>query len=257
MGFFNKKPFQGPRFFVPKTGALTWSGCSVRIRLWPRLPCDCHCLLSLVPMYGTSAGRSVSRCSSLDPASTSYTSASGSIGLGVHTGQGSLPPRVAMSAGPIQPRVVGLVRGLRLKNLVGPSLVKVSLHTTCNIEGVKQHDPSVLHDTDEAVEGEVGADSSERTPYDEVEKLRLRGRGGSSPSIATSSDASSCTDAWGDMGKKGCGVRNVVRGGPTWYGVAAAAYIEGVRSTLLAVVGCTADHSASVPGVGLLALLEA
>ena len=82
-----------------------------------------------------------------------------------------------------------------------------------------QCDPSVLHDAVEAVEGEAGLDPSERPPCDEVEKLRLRGRGGggSSPSIATSSsDASSCTDVWGDRGEKGWGVRNVVRVGPVW-----------------------------------------
>ena len=179
-----------------RLGASTWSACSVRIRLWPRLPRNCHWLLSLVPMYGASAGRSVSRCSSLDPASTSYTGASGSIGLGVHTGHGSLPPRVATSGGPIWPHVVRLVHGLGLKIPMGSGLVKVGLHTTCNIQGVKQRDPPVLHDTVEAVEREVGADSSEQTSCDEVEKLRLRVRGGSSPSIATSSsDASTCMDA--------------------------------------------------------------
>ena len=58
------------------------------------------------------------------------------------------------------------------------------------------------HDTVEAVEGEVGADTFEQPSYDEAEKARLRGDKGSSPSIATnSSDASSCTDAWGDIGE--------------------------------------------------------
>ena len=139
------------------------------------------------------------------------------LGLCVHTGEGSLPPCVANLAGPIRPQLVGLVWGLRLKNPVGSGLVKVSLHTTCNIQGVKQRDPSVLHDTVEGVEGEAGAESSERAPCDEDEKFSLRGRGGSLPSIATSSsDASSCTDAWGDIGENGWGVRNVVRVGPTW-----------------------------------------
>ena len=72
----------------------------------------------------------------------------------------------------------------------------------------------------EAVEGEAGADPSERASCDESEKFRLRGVRGDSPSIATSSnDASSWMDAWGDSGEFGCGVRNVVRTGPTWWGV--------------------------------------
>ena len=59
------------------------SGCRVRIRLWPRLPRDCHRLLSIVPMYGASAERSASWCSSLDPASASYTFSSGRGGGGI------------------------------------------------------------------------------------------------------------------------------------------------------------------------------
>ena len=114
--------------------------------------------------------------------------------------------------------MVGLGRGLRLKNPVGSGSVKTSKHTTYNTQGLKQRNPSVLHDTVEAVEGEAGAESSapERAPCDGVEKLRLRGGGGSSPSIATSSsDTSSCTDALGDIGENGWGVRNVVCAGPT------------------------------------------
>ena len=87
--------------FSTPCGASIWSGCSVRIRPWPRLPRDSDRLLSFVPMFGASAERSVSSCSSLDPASTIYTGAPGSTGLCVHTGQGSLPPHVATSAGPI------------------------------------------------------------------------------------------------------------------------------------------------------------
>ena len=82
---------------------------------------------------------------------------------------------------------------------VGP--IKVSAHTTFNIQGVWQRDPSVLHDSMDAVEGEAGADPSERASCDESEKFRLRGLRGCSPSIATSSnDASSRTDAWGTEG---------------------------------------------------------
>ena len=72
----------------------------------------------------------------------------------------------------------------------------------------------------EAVEGEAGADPSKRASCDESKKFRLRGWRGDSPCIATSSnDASSWMDAWGDNGEFGCGVRNVVRTGPTWWGV--------------------------------------
>ena len=134
-----------------------------------------------------------------------------------------------MSAGPIQPHVVGLGWGLGLKTPVGSGLVKVSKHTTFNTQRVKQRNPSVLHDTVEAVEGEAGAELSERAPCDEVKKLRLWGEGGSSPSIATSSsDASSCTDAWGDIGENGWGVRNVVHAGLTCCGVAICLHGVGV-----------------------------
>ena len=68
----------------------------------------------------------------------------------------------------------------------------------------------------EAVEGEAGADPSERVSRDESQKFRLRGVRGDPPSIATSSnDVSSWMDAWGDRGEFGCGIRNVVRTGPT------------------------------------------
>ena len=36
-------------------GGLYWSGCNVRIRLWPRLPHGFHHPLSMVPMFGASA----------------------------------------------------------------------------------------------------------------------------------------------------------------------------------------------------------
>ena len=85
-------------------------------------------------------------------------------------------------------------------------------HPIHNIQGVKQCDPSVLHDTVEAVE-RVRAGVSERDPCDDAWKWRAcRGKGGASPSIATSSnDASDCKDTCGDRGDRGCGVRNVVR----------------------------------------------
>ena len=105
-----------------------------------------------------------------------------------------------MFGGPIWPHLVGLRRGLRLKNPLGSGSVKDGQrHTTYNIQGVKQRDSSVLHDTVDAAEGGAGPESSERAYFDEAEKARRRGERGSSPSIATSSsDASNCTDANGD-----------------------------------------------------------
>ena len=58
---------------------------------------------------------------------------------------------------------------------MGIGLTKVSARSTHNIQGVWQRDPSVLHDSVEAVEGEAGADPSERVSCDESEKFRLRG----------------------------------------------------------------------------------
>ena len=79
---------------------------------------------------------------------------------------------------------------------MGTDLVKVSARITHNIQGVWQCNPSALHDSVEAVEGEAGVDPSERVACDESEKFRLRGVRGDSPSIATSSnDASSWADA--------------------------------------------------------------
>ena len=57
--------------------------------------------------------------------------------------------------------------GLRLNYPVGTGLVKVSAHITHNIQGIWQRDPCVLHDNVEAVEGEAGADPSERASCDE------------------------------------------------------------------------------------------
>ena len=101
---------------------------------------------------------------------------SGLYWLGVHAGQGSLPPRAAIVAGPIWPHLVGHCGGLRLKNPVGTGPVKVNAHTTHNIQGVWQRDPSVLHDSIEAMEGQACADPSERASCDESEKFRLRSR---------------------------------------------------------------------------------
>ena len=116
-------------------GGSIWSGCSVRIRLWPRLPRDCHRLLSILPTCGASVECPANWCSSLDPTSAGHFSCPGSTGLGVHAGQGSLPPRAATVAGPIWPHLVGHCGGLRLKNPVGTGPVKVSAHTTHNISG--------------------------------------------------------------------------------------------------------------------------
>ena len=116
-------------------GASMWSGCSVRIRLWPRLPRNCHRLLSILPTRGASVECPANWCSSLDPTSAGHFSCPGFSGLGVHAGQGSLPPRAAIVAGPIWPHLVGRCGGLRLKNPVGTGPVKVSAHTTHNIQG--------------------------------------------------------------------------------------------------------------------------
>ena len=65
-------------------GASIWSGCSVRIRLWPRLPRDCHRLLSILPTRGASVECPANWCSSPNPTSAGHISCSGSTGLGVH-----------------------------------------------------------------------------------------------------------------------------------------------------------------------------
>ena len=52
---------------------LQWSGCSVRIRLWPRLAQGCRRPLSIVPMYGASTVRFVITNSTLVPASACCT----------------------------------------------------------------------------------------------------------------------------------------------------------------------------------------
>ena len=66
-------------------------------------------------------------------------------------------------------------------------------------------------DTVEAVEGEAGADTSEWASCDELQKARLRGDRGSSPSIATSSsDASRCTDGGTEGGVRVGGAEKCV-----------------------------------------------
>ena len=60
-----------------RRGASIWSGCSVRIRLWPRLPRDCHRLLSILPSRGASVECPANWCSSLDPTSAGHVSTGG------------------------------------------------------------------------------------------------------------------------------------------------------------------------------------
>ena len=84
--------------------------------------------------------------------------------------------------------------------------MKVSYHTTYNIQGVKQHNPSMLHDTVEAVEGGSGVDEAEWVSCDEALKSKLYQGEGALLSISTSSNnASSCRDA--------CNVRGECRRG--------------------------------------------
>ena len=77
--------------------ASTWSGCSVRIRLWPRLPHGCHRFLPIMPVSGASTVRQLIICSSLDPASAGQGSGrgdwgKGGLGGGVGGGSGLLRP---------------------------------------------------------------------------------------------------------------------------------------------------------------------
>ena len=136
------------------------------------------------PLYGAISVRRVISGSFLVPVASRCTRLLDSTGLCVNAGQRSFPPRVAVIAGPTRPHQVGLRRGLRFKNPVGTGAVKVSHIPTYNIQGVKQHDPSVLHDTVEAVEGESGAGDAERDPCDDASKssacrgVGIRGGGG-------------------------------------------------------------------------------
>ena len=106
---------------------------------------------------------------------------------------------VLLSLAPLGHTRLGYLRGRRLKHPVGTGLVKVKGPATFNIQhsGVRQRDPSVLHNTIEAVEGKSGTDATERVSCEESSKSRLSwGDGAASPSIATSSNhASNCRDA--------------------------------------------------------------
>ena len=82
---------------------LKWSGCSVRIWLWLRLPHSCHRHLSNLPMFGGASARGLFSSSFLVPVSARCIRFLGSTGLGVHPGQWSLPSRGAAVAGPIRP----------------------------------------------------------------------------------------------------------------------------------------------------------
>ena len=116
---------------------------------------------------------------------------------------------------------------------------------------MKQRNPSVLHDTVEALEGECGTGVAKRDPCDDASKSRAcQGEGGALPSIATSSNnGSSCRDACGDMGDRGWGVRNVVCAVPILYGVVDAPHVAGVRPALLVPLGSTANHRGVTAGV--------
>ena len=100
-------------------------------------------------------------------------------------------------------------------------------------------------------------DPFERASCGESEKFRLRGLRGHSPSIATNSnDASSCMDSWGDSGEFGCGVRNVVRTGPTWCGVGCRPPVASVRSVPMAPGGFAPGQGMLEPGVCSRGLLR-
>ena len=84
-------------------GGLKWSGCSVRIWLWLRMPHSCHRHLSNLPMFGGASARGLFSSSYLVPVSARCIRFLGSTGLCVHPGQRSLPSRGAAVAGPIRP----------------------------------------------------------------------------------------------------------------------------------------------------------
>ena len=106
------------------------------------------------------------------------------------------------------------------------------------------------HDSVHAVEGKGGANPFERASCDESEKFRPRGVMGCSPSVATNSnDARSRTNAWRDRGESGCGVRNVVRTGPTWCGVRCRPPAAGVHSVPVVLVGFILGQGMLEPGI--------
>ena len=88
-------------------GASKWSGCSVRITLWPRLPHGGHRLLSIKPQCGASTVRlvSIGQPSSLRPLPLQALRTL--QGVCVHPGPWSLPSGAARIAGPIRPHWVG------------------------------------------------------------------------------------------------------------------------------------------------------
>ena len=88
---------------VGRERGLKWSGCSVRIWLWLRLPHSCHRHLSNLPMFGGASARGLFSSSFLVPVSARCIRFLGSTGLCVHPGQWSLPSRGAAVAGPIRP----------------------------------------------------------------------------------------------------------------------------------------------------------
>ena len=162
-------------------GHLKWSGCNVPIALWPHLPHSCHRLLSISPLHGAFTVRSLIPSSAIVPVSACCTGALGSTGLCVFLGRGSFPARAAWIAGPTRPHQLVLQRVLRLKSPVATGMAKIKEHSTHNIQGVKERDPSVLHDTAEAAEGESSTDVSERDPCDDASNCSIcRGEGGAS-----------------------------------------------------------------------------
>ena len=96
---------------------------------------------------------------------------------------------------------------------MGTGLVKVSYtqHTTYNVQGVAHRDPSVLHDTVGAVEGEAGAEVTERVSCDEAEQSRLRVDVGTSGEWFTRRQAQGLGPGSREQG--GAGVRAGVGGG--------------------------------------------
>ena len=107
---------------------------------------------------------------------------------------------------------------------MGTGLVKFR-NTTYNIQGVKQSDPSILHDMVEAVEGDSSADVSERDSCDDVSNRRGEGEGGALPSIATSSNKPAVARTlYVTRGSVGAAYGKC----PTRYGAEDASHVAGV-----------------------------